>query len=76
MEFIKLYQGYFYLFGTILLVLMMYGYIWYLYTGKKRGVDYEKYSNLALNDELDDTLVDASYRPEEDNEKNAKKNKE
>ena len=44
---------------TLLLVAALYGYIYHLYTAKKDadGVDYEKYSNMALKDDIDDTPV-------------------
>ncbi|MEA3227784.1 MAG: cytochrome c oxidase, cbb3-type, CcoQ subunit [Campylobacterota bacterium] len=52
-------QAYGYLILTISLTLILYGYIYHLYKNKKDvdGVDYEQYSNMALNDDLDDTLV-------------------
>lgn len=51
-------QAYTYFIVTILLVVMLYWYIYYVHTGKKRGVDYEKYSNLALNDSLNDDTIE------------------
>jgi cytochrome c oxidase cbb3-type subunit 4 len=49
--------GYFIL--TISLSLLFMGYIYHLYTAKKKGTkDYEKYSNIALHDELTDELVE------------------
>lgn len=52
-------QAYGYFTLTILLVAMLYGYIYHLYSAKKDvdGVDYEKYSNMALKDDIDDTPV-------------------
>lgn len=52
-------QAYGYFTLTILLVVMLYGYIYHLYSTKKDvdGVDYEKYSNMALKDDIDDTPV-------------------
>jgi cytochrome c oxidase cbb3-type subunit 4 len=44
---------------TVVFVIGLYAYIVYLYRGKKRGEDYEKYSDLALNDTLDDELIEA-----------------
>ena len=47
-------------FGLItFLVIGLYSYIYHLYTNKKDadGVDYEKYSNMALHDDIDDTPV-------------------
>ena len=43
-----------YIIGTGLAVVIFYYYIIYLYRSEKKGKkDYEKYSNLALDDELD-----------------------
>jgi len=41
------------------LVLILYGYIYHLYSTKKDadGLDYEEYSNMALHDDIDDTPV-------------------
>ena len=53
------FQAYGYFILTIALVLILYGYIYHLYSKKKDvdGVDYESYSNMALKDDLDDTPV-------------------
>jgi len=49
--------GYFIL--TISLSLLFIGYVYHLYTARKKGTkDYEKYSNIALHDELTDELVE------------------
>ena len=52
-------QAYGYFTLVLLLVAGLYGYIYHLYTKRKdaNGIDYEKYSNMALNDDLDDTPV-------------------
>lgn len=53
------YQKELYLSVTILLVVFLYGYIYHLYSSQKNGTrDYEKYANLALNDNLDDELIE------------------
>lgn len=52
-------QGYVYFIMTVVFVVGLYAYIVYLYKGKNRGTDYEKYSDLALNDKLDDEIVEA-----------------
>jgi cytochrome c oxidase cbb3-type subunit 4 len=45
---------------------MLYGYIYHLYSSEKKGTkDYEKYSNMALHDEITDELVE---KKEEDSE--------
>lgn len=52
-------QAYGYFILTAFLVLMLYGYIYHLYTKKRDadGVDYENYSNMALKDDITDTPV-------------------
>jgi len=46
-------QGYASFFMTIFLVIMLYGYIVHLYRSEKKGErDYEKYGNIALDDEI------------------------
>jgi len=51
-------QAYAYFLLTVGMVVMLYWYIYYVHTGKKRGEDYERFSNLALNDGLDDEIVE------------------
>ena len=54
-------QGYASFFMTIFLVVMLYGYIVYLYRSEKRGEkDYEKLGNIALDDEIDSDPVNSS----------------
>jgi cytochrome c oxidase cbb3-type subunit 4 len=54
-------QGYASFFMTIFLVLMLYGYIVYLYRSEKKGEkDYEKLGNIALDDEIDSTPINTS----------------
>nr|WP_321266849.1 cytochrome c oxidase, cbb3-type, CcoQ subunit [uncultured Sulfurimonas sp.] len=52
-------QAYGYFALIFFLVVALYGYIYHLYTTRKDadGVDYEKYSNMALHDDIDDTPV-------------------
>jgi cytochrome c oxidase cbb3-type subunit 4 len=52
-------QAYSYFALTIILVVILYAYIYHLYTKRKDadGHDYEDYSNIALNDDIDDTPV-------------------
>ncbi len=49
--------GYFFL--IVFLVVGSYSYIYHLYTKRKdsSGVDYEHYSNMALDDDIDSTPV-------------------
>jgi len=52
-------QGYASFFMTIFLVVMLYGYIIHLYRSEKKGErDYEKYGNIALDDEITSTPVE------------------
>jgi cytochrome c oxidase cbb3-type subunit 4 len=52
-------QAYAYFFFTTFLVLMLYGYIYHLYSSERKGKrDYEKYGNIALNDEITDKPVE------------------
>jgi len=57
-----------YVIGTGLLVIVLYSYIIYLYRSEKKGEkDYEKYSNLVLDDELDSKLLEKNPKLENDN---------
>lgn len=48
-----------YVVSTILLVIFLYAYIVNMYVKQKKGiVDYEKYANLALKDNLDDEIIE------------------
>ncbi len=52
-------QGYASFFMTIVLVIMLYGYIIYLYRSEKSGErDYEKYGNIALDDSITSTPIE------------------
>lgn len=52
-------QRYGFFFFTAFLVAVLYGYIYHLYSAQKKGKrDYEKYGNLALNDDINDPLVE------------------
>ncbi len=66
-------QGYASFFMTIFLVVMLYGYIIYLYRSEKKGErDYEKYGNIAIDDEIDSKPVEdkpASQRYKEEKKK-------
>jgi len=60
-------QGYIYLIGTIVAVVMMYSYIVYLYKSEKEGVkDYEKYGNIALDDNIDSKPIEQVTTPTND----------
>ncbi len=52
-------QAYGYFFLTAFLVFVLYGYIYHLYSSERKGKrDYEKYGNIALNDEVTDKPVE------------------
>ncbi|WP_294958237.1 cytochrome c oxidase, cbb3-type, CcoQ subunit [Sulfurovum sp.] len=54
-------QGYASFFMTIVFVLVLYWYIVYLYRSEKKGEkDYEKFGNIALDDEIDSTPINTS----------------
>jgi cytochrome c oxidase cbb3-type subunit 4 len=65
-------QGYASFFMTIFLVVMLYGYIVYLYRSEKKGEkDYEKLGNIALDDEIDSKPInDSSVTQSEKKERN------
>ena len=52
-------QGYASFFMSLFLVIMLYWYIIHLYRSEKKGErDYEKYGNIALDDEVTSTPVE------------------
>ena len=55
------FQAYGYFALVVFLVIILYSYIYHLYSTdkKKGGHDYEKFSNMALQDDIDDTPVSA-----------------
>ena len=60
-------QAYVYFFFTAFLVVVLYAYIFHLYRAERKGTrDYEKYGNLALDDEV-------STKPLEKKEEASKK---
>jgi cytochrome c oxidase cbb3-type subunit 4 len=61
-------QAYAFFFFTGFLVVVLYGYIYHLYSSEKKGErDWEKYSNMALDDEITDQPVEELTK--EDDEK-------
>jgi len=64
---IDTFSAYAYFGLTVFLTLMLYGYIYHLYTKKKSadGIDYEEYANMALNDDLADTPVSVNDKDKE-----------
>jgi cytochrome c oxidase cbb3-type subunit 4 len=73
-------KAYFYIVMGGVLAVVLYGYIYHLYSSERKGEnDYEKYANIALDDNIDSTPVqDKSYwttsvNKKEDDEKDKKK---
>lgn len=59
METIRTLQAYGYFFFTVFMVVVLYGYIYHLYKSERTGRrDYEKYGNIALNDNVTDQPVE------------------
>lgn len=56
---IRIVQGYAYWFCTLLLTVLLVSYIFHLYRNQRKGFDYEKYSRLALDDGLNDALIES-----------------
>jgi len=57
-ETLKEIQVYAYFAFTGLLCFILYGYIYHLYNSEKKGEEnYEKYSNIALDDDIDSTPI-------------------
>lgn len=61
------FQAYGYFALTVFLTVMLWGYIYHLYSSEKKGTrDYEKYGKMALDDEITDELIE---KKEEDSKK-------
>ena len=66
-------QGYASFIMTIFLVIVLYGYIIHLYRSEKKGErDYEKYGNIALDDEIDSTPIEENPKTQSKNEEQNK----
>lgn len=53
-------QAYGYFFFVLFLVLILYGYIYHLYKSEKTGrKNYEKYGNIAIDDDIFATPVES-----------------
>ena len=58
-------QGYAYFGMVVFMVVILYSYIYHLYSSEKKGVqDFEKYGNIALNDEINDAPVEKISKDE------------
>lgn len=54
------FRGYIYFISSILLVVFLYSYIYYMYRSQRTGVkDYEKYARLALDDNILDKPIES-----------------
>ncbi len=61
LETIHIIQAYGYVISTGLCSLLLYGYIYHLYSSEKKGTrNYEKYANIALDDEIDSTPLETT----------------
>ncbi|DAB31858.1 MAG: cytochrome c oxidase cbb3-type subunit [Sulfurospirillum sp.] len=70
METIRELQAYGYFFFTVFLVLILYGYVYHLYKSEKIGRrNYEKYADIALNDDITDAPVEKIEPIEEQKQK-------
>jgi cytochrome c oxidase cbb3-type subunit 4 len=50
-----------YIIFTGIMVILLYSYIYYLYDSEKKGKkDYEKFSQIALDDEIDSTPIQST----------------
>ncbi|MGZ8548880.1 MAG: cytochrome c oxidase, cbb3-type, CcoQ subunit [Sulfuricurvum sp.] len=59
-------QAYGYFFFVTFLVVVLYSYIYHLYSAKKKsGRDYEKYGNIALHDEVSDQPIEKISKNDE-----------
>lgn len=57
------FQGYGFFFLMLFMVVVLYGYWIHLYRSEKKGErDYEQYAKLALDDELDNKVVEQRRR--------------
>jgi cytochrome c oxidase cbb3-type subunit 4 len=63
-------QAYAYFFFTAFLVVILYSYIFHLYRAERKGTrDYEKYGNLALDDEVSTKPLEKKEEPQEASKK-------
>jgi cytochrome c oxidase cbb3-type subunit 4 len=63
---IATFQAYGFFFFTAFMVVILYSYIYHLYSSQKNGTrDYEKYSNLALHDEITDQPIEVVSKDDE-----------
>lgn len=59
----EIFQGYGFFFLMLFMVVVLYGYWIHLYRSEKKGErDYEQYAKLALDDELDNKVLEQRRR--------------
>ena len=57
---VNTFSAYGYFFLTLFLVVVLYSYIYHLYKSEKQGKrNYEKYGDMALNDDITDKPVES-----------------
>jgi len=57
---VNAFSAYAYFFFTVFLVVVLYSYIYHLYSTEKKGKrNYEKYADMALKDEITDKPVES-----------------
>jgi len=60
LDFIIKYQGHLYVWLTVFLTVVLYLYIYHLYSSEKSGKrNYEKYGDIAVHDDINDTPVES-----------------
>lgn len=63
LEFLREVQAYAYFYLTAFLVVVLYGYYYHLYKSERTGRrNYEKYANLALNDNITDVVLEGKEK--------------
>jgi len=63
---IATFQAYGYFFFTTFLVVVLYAYIYHLYSSQRKGTrDYEKYGNIALHDDITDQPIEEISKNDE-----------
>jgi len=63
---IATFQAYGFFFFTAFMVVVLYSYIYHLYSSQKKGTrDYEKYGNIALNDDITDQPIEMVSKDDE-----------
>lgn len=73
-ETIRELQAYGFYVMLVAMVVILYSYWFHLKRSEKKGrKDYEKYSNLVLNDDLQDEILESVSTPDKDANRSVKK---